>query len=246
VNAGDFSKELHHMKRVITILGVAATVAFATAASASAHVTANPADQKAGGFAKLEFRVPDERDVQVTKVDIQIPEGVDDVSVQPVTGWTYQVKKSKLDTPIKMDDGDTVTDRVSEVVFMGSIKPGEFQSFYVSMKLPEQGEVGDYLFFPTLQTYEGGEVVSWIEKPAKGKDPFSLEKPAPFVTLAAAGSSGDSAAASTKSSSSDSKDDEGDDDLTTADKSALGLSIAALAIALLAFLRGDHRRARKD
>jgi uncharacterized protein YcnI len=225
------------MKRVITILGLATIATLMAATSAFAHVTANPAGQQAGAFTKLEFRVPNERDATSTQVDIQIPDGVEDVSVQPITGWTYEVKKTKLDKPIVMDDGDTVTDRISEIVYTGTIKPGEFQSFYVGMKLPAKGDSGNLLFFPTLQTYQGGDVVSWIEKPAKGKDPFSLEKPAPFVTLAAA----DTSSSDTKATNSKSTDD-----VTTADKTAFGMSIAALAIALLAFVRGDHRRRRQD
>jgi uncharacterized protein YcnI len=242
------------MKRVITILGLASVAALATASSAFAHVTANPADQQAGGFTKLEFRVPNERDVPSTTIDIQIPDGVDFVSVQPVPGWSFEVKRSKLDEPIVAEDGDEVTDRVSEVVFTGgTINAGEFQSFYIGMKLPANGEVGDYLFFPTLQTYEGGEEVSWIEKPAEGKDPFSLEKPAPFVTLGSADEGDDKAAASDSGDDAkgdDDKNEDGDEssvsDVEDTAKTALGFGIAALVLAAIGLVTGLRTRTRTE
>lgn len=59
------------------------------------------------------------------------------------------------------------------------IQPGEFDEFEVSVgPLPDDT---DQILFPTLQTYQGGEVVRWIDEPLpNGEEP---EHPAPLLTL---------------------------------------------------------------
>jgi uncharacterized protein YcnI len=234
------------MKRVITTITTAIVACCVFAPAASAHVTANPADQKADSFTKIEFRVPNERDVATTKIEIQIPEGVQSVSVQPVSGWTFKTTTTKLDEPIVMEDGDKITEAVSAITFSGGkVNAGEFQSFYVGMKLPKEGEVGKLLFFPTIQTYEGGEVVSWIDKPkSEDDDPFALDNPAPFVTLG----SGDEAAAAKSSDDDDSamkKDDSGEYASEDDSKRNYALAIAALALSVVSLLFGMFRGRRK-
>jgi periplasmic copper chaperone A len=71
------------------------------------------------------------------------------------------------------------------------IQPGQFDEFEVSVgPLPDDT---DQILFPTLQTYQGGEVVRWIDEPLpSGEEP---EHPAPALTLVDAdgehGGSGD-------------------------------------------------------
>jgi hypothetical protein len=62
------------------------------------------------------------------------------------------------------------------------IQPGEFDEFEVSVgPLPEDA---DQILFPSLQTYQSGEVVRWIDEPLEsGEEP---EHPAPLLTLVAA------------------------------------------------------------
>ena len=154
------------------------------AGSASAHVTVNAPGATQGGFAKLTFRVPTEKDVPTTKLEIAFPADspLAFASVKPHAGWTYKVVKAKLATPIKSDDGD-VTEAVSTITWTadnGGIKPGEFDEFEVSAgPLPEK----DTMTFKALQTYSDGSVVRWIEAGADS------EHPAPVLTLAAASDS---------------------------------------------------------
>lgn len=251
------------MKLSTTALGLALVVSLVMATSASAHVTANPAAQEAGAFTKIEFRVPNEQDKPTTSVDIQVPEGASFVSVQPVDGWKVEAKTVKLDKPEVAEDGDEVTERTSEIVYTGgTIEPGQFQSFYVSMKLPANGEVGDYLFFPTVQTYEGGEDVNWVQKPKEGADPFSLDNPAPFVELGAAAS--DDAGADDDATTGGADDPDSSSADSTSSKSSVDMgkyatdshvhdhvqklyiiSIAALVIAVLALAMAVLRRPRR-
>jgi uncharacterized protein len=134
-------------------------------AVAEAHVTVQPAEAPAGGFVRLDVRVPNERDdAATTKVDLKLPPGFAEASYEPVPGWTVKVAKSKLAKPIKTDDGE-VTEQVSRITWTAKrtadgIPPGAFQDFGLSVQVP--GRAGDTLTFKALQTYSNGTVVRWI------------------------------------------------------------------------------------
>jgi uncharacterized protein YcnI len=177
------------MNRFVRLLAVAAVTLLGLASAASAHVTVNPGEAKKGAFAVLAFRVPNERDdAGTTKVEINFPADhpIPFVSVRPHPGWTYTVERTRLDKPVEAH-GRSINEVVSKITFTGGpIRPGEFDEFEVSAgPLPEDA---DQLVFPTLQTYESGEVVRWIEPtPAGGEEP---EHPAPVLRLVAGAGDG--------------------------------------------------------
>jgi uncharacterized protein YcnI len=222
--------------RAAAALGGGLAAVLLTAAPASAHVTVNPSNATQGGYTKLTFRVPNEKDsVTTTAVEVNLPQDtpIASVSVKPTPGWTAVATKSKLDKPIKSDDGE-ITEAVTKIVWTASpdaaIKPGEFQEFDISAgPLPEV----DKIVFKALQTYSDGDIVRWIEEPASdGKEP---EHPAPTLKLA-------KAAADTASADTPDKDQPA---ATTSDASArsranagLGLGIAALVVALAGLVVG--------
>lgn len=147
-------------------------------ATAAAHVTLNPGEWEAGGFARFAVRVPNERsNAATTKVTVQFPENVIRASFQPVPGWTRTVEMATLDEPVEIF-GEQVTERVASVTWSGGkIAPGEFQEFGVSFQVPEAP--GEELVFPSLQTYSNGEIVRWI-------GPEDADEPAPRVAVLAA------------------------------------------------------------
>ena len=59
-----------------------------------------------------------------------------------------------------------------------AIQPGQFRDFGLSVGMPDEA-AGTELEFPSLQTYDNGDVVRWI-------GPADSEEPAPVVTLTAA------------------------------------------------------------
>jgi uncharacterized protein YcnI len=60
------------LTRAVAVAGIAIV---ATAPLAAAHVTVNPGEAPKGGFAKLAFRVPNERDdAGTTAVEVNLPE----------------------------------------------------------------------------------------------------------------------------------------------------------------------------
>ncbi len=80
-----------------------------------------------------------------------------------------------------------VTDFVSEIKWTGGqIKPGEFDTFSVSVgTLPYNV---DSLAFPAVQTYDNGQMVSWIDPAVEGQP--EPEHPAPVLHLTAAADTG--------------------------------------------------------
>jgi uncharacterized protein len=211
-----------------TITAVAATTlsalaALAVSAAAQAHVTVQPADAPAGGFARLDVRVPSEDPAKpTTKVVVQMPPGFADASYEPVAGWRTTVVKHKLATPIKAADGDTLTEELARITFTATgpgIRPGQFQDFGLSLGLPDE-PAGTKLTFKALQTYAGGQVVRWIGAP-------SSEHPAPQVTLVAAAARPQATEASAASVAG--KADDGDGN---------SLAIIALVVGGLGLLAG--------
>jgi uncharacterized protein YcnI len=156
---------------------------------ASAHVTVQPGDAVQGERARVDFRVPNESDTESTvAVEVHFPEEapISSVSVGKLPGWSAEVTYRELDEPIEGGQGEQITEVVESITWTADnaaaeIAPGEFGEFPLALgTLPEV----DQLFFPTLQTYSDGEIVRWIDEPVGDTEP---ERPAPSLTLAAAG-----------------------------------------------------------
>jgi uncharacterized protein YcnI len=96
---------------------------------AAAHVTVNPGEWEAGGFARFAVRVPNERpNAQTTEVTVQFPESVITASFQPVPGWERTVEMATLDQPVEIF-GEQVTERIASVTWTGgTIAPGSSRS----------------------------------------------------------------------------------------------------------------------
>jgi uncharacterized protein len=174
-------------------------------------------------------------------VTVQFPESVISASFQPVPGWKRTVTMIQLDQPIE-GEGEQITEKIDSVTWSGGrILPGEFQEFGVSFQVPEDAS-GSSLVFPSLQTYEGGEIVRWIGDEAS-------DAPAPTVAVLEAaedehGSSGGTATEPTETTAPEAAaatEEDDDDGLTTL---ALVLGIAGLlaGLAALGVALGNRRR----
>ena len=156
-------------KWLLTI--VTAAVALALARPALAHVTVQPTEAPTGAFFRFVVRVPNERpNADTTRVEVQFPDGLFFVSFQPKAGWKRTVKMKELSEPVELF-GQEFTEAVDTVTWSGGrVKPGEFEEFGFSARLPERP---GSLRFPALQTYSNGEVVRWIG-PADSEEPAAL------------------------------------------------------------------------
>lgn len=145
---------------------------------ASAHVTANPATAPAGGYGRVDFRVPHGCEGEATNVvEIKIPTGV--VSLKPLAKSGWKVETETVETEAYQLHGQTLTSQIGVVRWSGgSLSDSEFDDFAISAKFPDQA--GQTLYFPTIQYCENG-TAEWLDIPgADGKEP---EHPAPAVLL---------------------------------------------------------------
>ncbi|WP_432149383.1 YcnI family copper-binding membrane protein [Streptomyces sp. bgisy029] len=177
-----------NLSRTAIAAGVAASTVLLLAGPAAAHVSVQPQGEAAkGGYATLNFKVPNERDQASTvKLEVNFPaeHPLSSVTPEAVPGWKIQITKGKLDKPLEVH-GRKITEAVTKVTWTADgskIAPGYFQQFPVSVgQLPEDA---DQLVFKAIQTYDNKEVVRWIEEPkAGGEEPDS---PAPVLALSAA------------------------------------------------------------
>ena len=204
----------------------AVVAALALAPAAAAHVTLQPPEAPAGGFTRLDVRVPNERDnASTTKVVVQMPPGFLSVSTEPVPGWDIELTMRQLDEPVEQF-GEQVNEEVGRITFTAdgeasAIKPGQFQDFGLSLAVPE-GRPGTMLTFKALQTYSNGEVVRWIGPP-------DSEEPAPQVELTP-GEEEEAAAPAAEQPAAPAATEEDDD--------SNGLAIAALIVGGLGLATG--------
>lgn len=170
----------------------AVTVALlAIPVAAQAHVHADPGSTAAGSYTTVTFRVPTESDTASTvKLRVALPTATPlvSVAVRPVPGWTAEVEKGVLPTPVVVS-GTTITTAPLSVTWTAApgqgIKPGEFQEFEISTgPLPAEGTA---MVLPATQTYSDGSVVTWDETAQGDAEP---EHPAPEFTVTAADPTG--------------------------------------------------------
>jgi periplasmic copper chaperone A len=183
-------------RRRLTVIAAATGAGFlAFAGSASAHVSVQPGTAVQDSYAKVAFRVPNERDdTGTTKLEITLPvdKPLTSVQTRAMPGWKAEVEKTKLPTPID-NHGKQLTEVVSKITWTADagvrVNPGAFEEFEVSMgKLPSDT---DKLVFKAIQTYDSGEIVRWIDVPgADGKEP---QYPAPTLKLTPKAAAADAA-----------------------------------------------------
>ena len=225
------------MKKARSLAAGAIVVGLVTAWAgvASAHVTVDPESApKGAGDETITFRVPNEIDgANTVKVRIQMPTDHPIAAVDPATmpGWTSTVVMKHLDTPIQTDDG-AISDVPSEIDWTGGTIPsGQFGQFTVlAMGLPTDT---DSLTFKTIQSYDNGQDVAWIEEETPGSPP--PEHPAPVLALTAAADAGGadtatSAAPTATTATTTSPSNETAGASTTSSDSSKGLAVAGIVI----------------
>jgi uncharacterized protein YcnI len=121
-----------------------------------AHAVVFPKTSTPGAYEKYVLRVPNERDVPTLKVELHFPQGLRVVSFGDVPGWKLQVLTDSAQ-------------RVMGAVWTGVLPKERFVEFPFVAVNPKDSSS---LFWPTYQTYEGGERVEWTG-PDSSKTPVS-------------------------------------------------------------------------
>jgi uncharacterized protein YcnI len=228
-------------------LAAAAVAGVALASPAAAHVSARSDAAPGASSAVVSFRVPNERtDSATIGVRVQFPRDHPLVTavVRSRPGWTATVKRRAIAPPVVVD-GEPIDQGIDEIEWKGgSIAVGEYDDFEAEVgPIPADADV---LTFPTIQIYDKGDPVSWIEKPAADGRPS--QRPAPSLRLAAGpagapapstGAGHEAAAVTTPAGGSDS----GGDGARPLALAALLAALAALAVAVVMVVRDLRRSA---
>jgi uncharacterized protein YcnI len=142
---------------VVTARAFAVLMALIIPSAALAHAVVFPKNSTPGAYEKYVLRVPNERDVPTTRVEIHFPAGLRVVSFGDVTGWKLEVLR------------DTAQ-RVVGAVWTGVLPKERFVEFPFVAVNPKDSTS---LAWPTYQTYEGGERVEWTSPDTASKTPAS-------------------------------------------------------------------------
>ncbi|MCY0918319.1 MULTISPECIES: YcnI family protein [unclassified Streptomyces] len=232
--------------RVSFAAALAAGTVLVLSGTAFAHVGVQPGEATKGGYAVINFKVPNERDnASTTQLEVNFPidQPLTSVMPQDVPGWTVKVEKSKLDKPLTVH-GKQINEAVTKVTWSGGkIEAGKFQQFPVSVgKLPENA---DQMVLKAIQTYDNNEVVRWIEEGKEGA--AEPQNPAPVLKLVAAKAGDDHHAAGDAKAGEAKSDDKAHDEAAKSgsDTTARALGIAGIVIGLggVAFGIASRRRA---
>ncbi|MHC5905149.1 YcnI family copper-binding membrane protein [Streptomyces sp. S6] len=239
-------KSVRTPRRLLAASALAGTAVLALSSPAFAHVSVVPEGTAAkGGYAVIDFRVPNERDdASTVKMEVTFPADHPLASVmpQPVEGWSVVVTKGKLAKPLSVH-GKQITEAVTKVTWTATapdkgIQPGFIQQFPLSVgALPEDT---DSIVFKALQTYSNKEVVRWIEVQADGAE--EPEYPAPKLALSAAkgdghhdsGATDTAAAAKTTTTASSSAADSTDTTARVLGVVGIVVGVAGVAYGVLA------------
>jgi uncharacterized protein YcnI len=143
-----------------TRAAVAAVAILLATHPALAHVTVWPQQSRAGASERYTVRVPTERNVSTTSVELEVPAGVTVTGILAPAGFTYQTKR----------DGA----RIVAITWQQEIKMGEIGEFVFFARNP----TGAQIAWKAHQRYADGQVEDWI-------GPAGDRRPAPVVTLTA-------------------------------------------------------------
>src|SRR5881394_2578866 len=101
------------MRRGAVMAAMIAATAVLWPVSLDAHAVVYPKSSEVGAFEKYVLRVPNERDVATTRVEIRFPRSVRVISFEDVPGWSLEI----------------VTDSAKHVtgaIWTGSLAPQRF------------------------------------------------------------------------------------------------------------------------
>lgn len=161
-------------RRALTAGAIAASIAasltLVVTTLALAHAVVYPKSSATGAFERYVVRVPNERKVATTRVEMTFPAGIRVSSFEEVPGWTIEVAR------------DTAQ-RIVGVAWTGTLPPERFVELpFVAANPKTAAEI----HWPVIQTYADGERVEWT-------GPAGAKRPASITTIAAGPASGPAA-----------------------------------------------------
>ena len=132
------------------------------------HAVVYPKASTVGAYEKYVLRVPNEKDVATTRVEIRFPADLRVSSFSDVPGWQLEVLTDSAK-------------RIIGAVWTGTLAPHRFVELPFVAANPKAAAT---LVWPVFQTYAGGEKVEWTG-PQGSKTPASSTSIAAAVAPAA-------------------------------------------------------------
>lgn len=157
---------VNRSRRGRAAFGAAATaivLAVAVPTLSWAHAVVFPRQSTTGSYEKYVLRVPNEKAVATTRVEIRFPAGLRVTSFADVPGWQLEVV---------MDSAKAIT----AAIWTGNLPPQRFVEFPFVAANPK---TDTKLEWPAYQTYADGERVEWT-------GPEGSKRPASVTTIGAA------------------------------------------------------------
>ncbi len=170
------SRSAHRSRqRRIALAAAALILTIAVPTLSWAHAVVFPRQSTTGGYEKYVLRVPNEKAVATTRVELHFPAGLRVTSFADVPGWQLEV----------------VTDSaraITAAIWTGNLPPQRFIEFPFVAANPK---TDTKLQWPAYQTYADGERVEWT-------GPEGSKRPASVTTIAAATTAAGDGAAYTR------------------------------------------------
>jgi uncharacterized protein YcnI len=145
------------IRRALAAASLAGAVCALVPSVARAHVTVWPRTASHGAYERYVVRVPNEKDVATTRVEIRFPAQVRISSFLDVAGWKLEVLTDSAG-------------KITGAVWTGHLPPKRFVEFPFVAVNPKEGARVEW---PAFQTYEGNQVVEWTG-PEGSKTPVSV------------------------------------------------------------------------
>jgi uncharacterized protein YcnI len=137
--------------RVASFLSTAALIV-AMSAIADAHVGIGPKQSQANAAQTYTIRVPAEGTVPTTSLELEVPPGVEVISVHAPAGISYELKKEGA--------------RIVRIVWSMSLQPGAVAELSLMARNPGPGQV----FWKSHQHFADG-TVNHYDGPDKSRRP---------------------------------------------------------------------------
>jgi uncharacterized protein YcnI len=134
-----------------------------------AHAVVFPRQSAPGAYEKYVLRVPNEKAVATTKVELRFPAGVRVTSFADVAGWQLEIVRDSANA-------------IAAAIWTGTLPAQRFVEFpFVAVNPKTDARV----VWPAYQTYADGERVEWTG-PEGSKSPASVTTIGAVAALAAA------------------------------------------------------------
>lgn len=143
--AGGRAGRARRARFVMPITVVSVVLALIVPALAFGHAVVFPKTSTPGAFERYVLRVPNERTVATTRVEIRFPADARVTSFEDVAGWQLEVLTDSAK-------------RIVGAVWTGSLPPQRFVEFPFMAANPK---TSTQLVWPAFQTYSDGERVEW-------------------------------------------------------------------------------------